>query len=111
MPGSADVNVSVAIQHDFSLSSYDSFIRLDYSYVGEYYNNVSEAGTAAGDFSQLGLTFGMDIEPVTVSLFANNLTNENVLTWVENNLASFSDSNSAYRIRPRTIGLNLSYEF
>ena len=111
LPGSADVNVSAAIQYDFSLISHNSFVRLDYSYVGEYFNNVEETGTAAGDFNQVNLILGMDIDQMSVNLFANNLTNENGLTWVETNNKAFSGTNRAYRIRPRTIGLNLSYHF
>ena len=111
LPGSADYNASVAIQYDFTLANYNSFARIDYAYIGEYYNNLTEIGTEAGGFGQANLSLGVDIDQLSVNLFANNLTNENGLTWVETNRAGFSDDNSAYRIRPRTIGVNLSYQF
>ena len=84
---------------------------MDYAYVGEYYNNVKETGTPAGDFSQVHVKVGSTIGQVDVDLFVNNLTNDDGLTWVEDSFQRFSGTRPAYQIRPRTIGLNLSYSF
>ncbi|HAB37663.1 MAG TPA: hypothetical protein DCE52_06650 [Rhodobacteraceae bacterium] len=111
LPGSSDFNFSTGIQYDFTLASYDSFVRIDYSYISEYHSDLAETSETSGGFGQANSSLGINVEQWAVSLFANNLTNENGLTWVETNNALQSDTNSAYRIRPRTIGLNLSYEF
>jgi iron complex outermembrane recepter protein len=111
LPGSADYNASVGIEYNFAVADYPSFARLDYAYVGEYYSNVQKTGTPAGDFSQLHLKVGAQIGQMNVDLFVNNLTNEDGLTWVESVLSTLSTSNRGYRIRPRTIGMNIGYRF
>ena len=79
--------------------------------MSEYHSDLAETSEASGGFGQANTSLGMNIDQWAVSLFVNNLTNENGLTWVETNNAAQSGTNRAYRIRPRTIGLNLSYEF
>ena len=111
LPGSADYNASIGIEYDFSLAGYSSFARVDYAYVGEYYNNLAGTGTPAGDFSQVHFKVGANVGQVNVDLFVNNLTNEDGFTWVESNFSLFSDSNRAYVIRPRTMGMNIRYHF
>jgi iron complex outermembrane recepter protein len=113
LPGSADYNASVGVEYNFALADYPGFVRLDYAYVGEYYNNVSKTGTPAGDFSQLHLKVGAQVSQINIDLFVNNLTDEDGLTWVESLRAISSDftSNRGYRIRPRTIGMNIGYHF
>ena len=79
--------------------------------MGEYYNNTAETGTPAGDFGQVHVKVGSTIGKVDLDLFVNNLTNDDGLTWVEDNFQLFSGTSPAYRIRPRTIGMNISYHF
>jgi outer membrane receptor protein involved in Fe transport len=110
LPGSADVNASIGLQYAFTLAGHDSFARIDYVYIGEYYSNVAETGVAVGDFGQLHLKAGIDFDQVAVDLFINNLTNDDGLTWVDSVNAGLG-VNRASRIRPRTIGLNVNYQF
>ena len=113
LPGSADYNISFGFEYGFTLMDSPSFARVDYAYVGEYYNNVGETGIPAGDFEQVHAKVGTTIGQVNIDLFVNNLTNDDGLTWVESTLVRFSGgtSNRAYRIRPRTIGINVAYTF
>ena len=113
LPGSADVNASMGIEYLFTLAGYDSFARLDYLYVGEHYNSVNEdeAGSLpAGDFSQVNIKLGVDFSQVAVDLFVNNVTDDNGLTWVDSVNGAIG-VNRATRIRPRTVGLNVNYQF
>ena len=111
LPASADYNANIGIEYGFELGGYRSFARLDYAYVGEYYNNVQETGTPAGGFSQIHLKAGSTIGQFDVDLFVDNVANDDGFTWVEDNFTRFSGTSPAYRIRPRTIGVNLSYSF
>jgi len=111
LPGSADYNASISLEYDFTLGSYPSFARIDYSYEGEYFNSVAGTGTPAGDFSQVHIKFGAKVGQVNVDLFVNNLTNKTGFTWVESSLSTFTASQRAYPIRPRTVGINLGYHF
>ncbi len=107
LPGSADFNFSGALEYQFDLSGYESFVRIDYSYVDEYYHNFSEAGEASGGYSQVNLKVGTRLEGVDIDLSVINLTNADDFTWVDNNFGM----GRAYRLRPRTVGLNIGYRF
>ena len=80
------------------------FARADIAHTGEYFNNLQEQGTGAGDFTTVNLRIGADLsERISLDLFVRNLTDEEGLTWVETEIG---DGRANY-IRPRTIGVEL----
>ena len=111
LPGSADYNVNLGLEYNFILAGYDSFSRIDYAYLGEYHNSFNSEGQAAGGFGQINFKVGVEIDKVALDLFVNNLADDDGLTWVESTNFNLSGVSRAYRIRPRTVGLNLSYSF
>ena len=111
LPGSADFNLSLGLEYGFVLAQHQSFARIDYSYIGEYYANIQETGQAAGGFGQLNLKAGMAFDQINVDIFINNVTNADEFTWVESFLGGAFGTQRAYQLRPRTLGLNLSYQF
>ena len=111
LPGSPDFNLSAGFEYGFTLSGYEGFARIDYSYVGEYFNRIVESGQPAGGYSQVNLRTGITINNLDIDLFINNLTNADDLTWVEEVSNRFTQSNRAYRLRPRVIGFNIGYRF
>ena len=110
LPGSADFNASFGLEYSFTLSGYEAFARSDYAYVSEYYHNIAETGEASGGYSQLNLKAGVVFKAVELDLFVKNLTNANDFTWVETVLST-AGAQRAYRLRPRTVGLNIAYRF
>ena len=110
LPGSADFNLSTGVELSFNLFQYDAYARGDYSYISEYFHNISETGEASGGYSQINLKAGVSLDNLGLDLFVNNLTNANDFTWVETILGTVG-ANRAYRLRPRTIGINISYHF
>lgn len=111
LPGSADFNFSAGLEYRFTLAGYEGFARMDYAYMGEYYNRIIETGVPAGGYSQVHLKTGITVNNLNIDLFVNNLTDADDLTWVEEVSNRFTLSNRAYRLRPRTIGLNFGYHF
>ena len=111
LPGSADVNASIGLEYAFTLAGLDAFVRSDYSYVGEYYNNLAETGQASGGYSMINLKTGVAFASLDVDLYVNNLTNADDFTWVESTFPDIAGVNRAYRLRPRTVGLNIGYRF
>lgn len=111
LPGSSDYNISLGLQYGFTLAQYSGFARIDYTYISEYYNSFSESGKPAGGFDQINFKTGINLDQINLDLYVNNLTNDDGLTWVESVNVAVSGINRANRIRPRTIGLNLSYDF
>ena len=111
LPGSADYNISLGLEYSFAIGDYDAFVRGDYSYIGEYYSNLAETGTASGGFGQVDLKTGIVVDRFEVDIFVKNLTDEDGFTWVEALLGDVIGTSRAYRVRPRTLGLNIAYRF
>ncbi|MDB4032621.1 TonB-dependent receptor, partial [Porticoccaceae bacterium] len=111
LPGSADFNARLGAHYDFTLAGYDSFARLGYIYMSEFHTTIDESGTAAGGFGQFNIKTGIAFDQFAVDVFVNNLTNEDGLTWTDSILNWIPTTQRANRVRPRTMGVNLSYKF
>ena len=108
LPGSPKYNMSIGVEHDFSLGGHDAYIRSDYSLVGGFYNNLQEAGTEAGDYGILNVKAGILVDQFEFDLYINNLTNEDALTWIDTEISVFERGN---RLRPRSVGFKVGYRF
>ncbi len=112
LPGAADINFTAALEHGFALFGHDAFARIDYSYVGEYdtYINQQESVPTSGGYHQVNLKSGISMEGVNIDVFVRNLTDADDLTWVE---AWYGNSilSGGVQLRPRTVGMNISYHF
>ena len=107
LPGTPEYNLNLSFEYDFEISGNPSYLRSSYSYVSDFYKQVGEKGDRGGDYGQVNLSLGVALGQFNVDLFADNLTNEDALTSIG---ALFPDSR-AWRLRPRTIGLNVGYQF
>lgn len=103
-PGSPEWNANVAVQYDFDAGGLPAFIRSDVLYVGEFYDDVFEAPTKrAGDYIKVDARAGVELNNLSVELFVRNLTDEDAITTTNGALE--------YRLRPRTVGIQLGYKF
>ena len=107
LPSSPEYSASLGLQYDFAVAEYPSYIRSDYAYVSDFYNLIGENGDKGGDYGQLNISAGISLEKFSLDLFVNNLTNDDSFTSVGN---GFPDTR-AWRLRPRTVGVNVSYQF
>lgn len=107
LPGSPEHSLNVGFQYDFELASSPSYLRVDYAHMGGFYNNLSQLGAEIGDYGKLDIKAGVSFDNFDVELFAKNLTNDHAITW----LGSFLPDSRVNRLRPRTIGLNVGYQF
>ncbi len=105
LPGMPDYTVNLGLQYDFLLADHEAYIRSDYSYVGGFYGNLPGTGAEAGDYHQLNVKSGVSLGNIDVNVFINNLANSNALIWVD----AFDPA--AHQMRPRTMGLNIAYNF
>ncbi len=94
---------SVAAQYNFDVAGYKAFLRSDYGYRDEFFqNNIGYIVLDA--YRKLDMRAGIKFDDFSVELYGTNLTREDPLTAVW-------DPNWGYRLPPRVIGVNLSYEF
>lgn len=103
LPGAPEFTANLGLQYDFVVSDRNAFVRGDYFYIGEYYSFISRAFEQAGDYGRLDMRAGINFDNFSVALFGTNLTNEDALVGV-------SGPVEGWRVRPRTIGVEIKYE-
>lgn len=107
LPGSPDFNVYTSLEKRFTLGGENpAFVRGDMTYVSAYTSTLNGMGRA-GDYFLFGASAGVTLDNIRLMIYAKNLTNRKDFTWIDNTLAA----GRAYRLRPRTIGINASFEF
>lgn len=110
LAGSPAVNANLGLRYEFGLAGHDAFARADAIYVGSIYGDLAEsARLKSDDYLKVDASIGLDLGNLDVSLFVRNLTNEDALTY-RGTLTRASEL-FGYRLRPRTVGLNLAYSF
>ena len=106
LPGSPKYTFSAGLQYDFEIAGKLAYVRGDYSYVGGFYVDLAEERNKLGDYGKVDINMGIQIDRFDLSIFAHNLTNEDNLTS-----ESFFFAPRGSRLRPRTVGLKLGYNF
>lgn len=110
LPGSPKVNANLAAQYDFNLGPRAAFVRLDSLYADTYFGDLLEtARLESGGYISVGARAGMKFGELGIELYGRNLTDEDEATW--RSTANTASATNTYRLRPRTVGLQLSYEF
>ncbi len=106
LPGSPKVNANLGLQYAFDIAGYPGSVRADAIYVGTFYSAVPQSpATESGDYVKLDASARVTIKNLNVDLYARNLTNEDAFTF------HLGGQYYGYRMRPRTIGLQLGYSF
>jgi iron complex outermembrane recepter protein len=92
-----------------TLGALRAFARTDYSWVGPSHGtyNVTDPDYLRATYSVLSLTTGVDSGNLEVALYAKNLLNDTKV--IQHVLINSLES--AYGLRPRTIGLTFRYSF
>lgn len=110
LPGSPKVNGNLAIQYEFDILGYEAFVRADSIYVGRFYGDLQEsAATEAGDYVKVDVSTRVTINAFNVDLYVRNLTDRDDYAF----RGTFDSGRPyfGYRLRPRTVGVQLGYNF
>jgi iron complex outermembrane receptor protein len=111
LPGAPKVSANLAAQYDFDVAGHKAFVRADSFYAGKFYQDLLETpGKEAADYIKVDARAGVAIKNLSVELFVRNLTNEDAFTWRTSD-AGPSNPFNGYRLRPRTVGIQLGYSF
>lgn len=103
------LNGYAALEYAFDLVGNESFARADYAYYGSYYTATGERGQRIDDYGLVNLSAGTQLGAVGVQLLVSNVMNSDSITTLEGP-AAFPPG-YAIRVRPRTVGIRLSYSF
>ena len=110
LPGSPKVNANFSFQYDFAADGHDAFIRADSIYVGEFYGDVLQSpATRSGDYIKIDLTGRVMFGQLGVDLYVQNLTNQDAYTF--RGTSDVGREFFGFRMRPRTVGARLNYDF
>ncbi len=109
LPGSPKVSANLAAQYDFDVAGHKAFVRADSFYTGSFYGDFLQTPVMkAGDYIKVDARIGVAFGNLNTELFVRNLTDEDTFTWRG---SSVSTPFFGYRLRPRTIGVQLGYTF
>lgn len=111
LPGSPSVNANLGLEYRFEAAQKPVAVRADAIYVGPFYGNLSRlSDTKAGDYVKLDLSARVTLsEQLTASAFVKNVFNTDSFTF-----RGINDGGGAFygqRLRPRTTGFQLGYDF
>ncbi len=110
LPGSPHLNANFGLQYGFEIAGHEAFVRADAIHVGTFYGNLQESpNTRAGDYLKVDATARVMIQNLSLDLYVHNLTDEDAFTFRGNSNAA--GPFYGYRLRPRTVGLQLGYSF
>jgi len=111
MPGARDFTIANSVEYTRPISeTFDFFVRADHQYVGNAFTsflNVPSVGLAGvlESYSLFNLRTGFTSDRWDITLYADNLFNNDKLA------SQSASGNFAFRLKPRTIGINLRTQF
>lgn len=114
LPGSPEYNANLGLQYEFSLANHNGFLRVDSVYVGDYYGAVQTppAGSIpAGDYVKVDASVRVGLGDFDITVFVRNLTNEDAFTFRGGSNPAAANPFRGYLLRPRTVGIQLGYNF
>lgn len=105
-----ELNGHLGVEYGFSIAQRSSFIRGDYSYFGSYYTQTGHRGIRADAYGVLSIRGGIAVtENADVLVHVDNALNADDYTTVVG--PSGFPPGYSVRLRPRTIGVGLTYRF
>jgi iron complex outermembrane recepter protein len=112
LPGSPKTNANLGVQYSFDILGRRGSARADATYVGAYYGDLLESpALKSGDYVKVDVSARMAVlKNLDLDLFVRNLTDEDAFTF-RGIVASRAREYLGFRLRPRTIGVQLSYTF
>lgn len=110
LPGSPELTVNLGLQYATTVFDYNTLLRIDSAYVSSFYGNLTQSpNTKAGDYTKIDAAARLTVDEFDLDLFINNVTNEDA--FVFRGTAGNVGPYFGYQLRPRTVGLRMSYQF
>lgn len=110
LPGSPKADANAGVELDFGMAGHKAFVRADSVYVGPFWGDIPESPTLkAGNYVKLDLSGRIEFGRLNLDVFIRNATNRDAFTFrgAQPRVGPYF----GYRLRPRTTGLQVSYEF
>jgi outer membrane receptor protein involved in Fe transport len=110
LPGSPRTNGNLSVQYEFEILGSEAYVRADSIYVGSFFGDLQETpATEAGDYVKIDLSGRVTIKDFSVDLYVRNLTDLD--DYAFRGTYDTGRPFFGYRLRPRTMGLQVNYNF
>ena len=109
LPGSPELQGSLYAETQFHVLGQGAYIRISGQYIGAAYTDFNSQGLKFGDFFTANARAGVELDHFEVIGFVDNLANRNGIASAAD--LSVFNVPTAYRVRPRTVGLTLRAHF
>jgi iron complex outermembrane recepter protein len=109
LPGSPEVNANLGLQYMLDIGGHKAYLRADSIYIGRFYGDLQgSAISASGDYLKIDASARVEFGNLNFDLYVRNLTDTDEFTFRDTAplVPAFG-----YRMRPRTIGVQLGYTF
>ena len=103
LPLTPEWNGTLGIEYYLNFGEHQAFIRTDYSYRDDV--TVGVSGNAVDSYGKWDLRSGIAIDAVSIEAYVTNLTNDDAVA------SRWEIGSNGFRLKPRTIGLDVSYSF
>ncbi len=109
LPGSPQFNANLGLQYEFRIAGRAAYVRADSMYADSFYGDLLQSAlTKSGGYVKVDTSARVSFSNLDIDLYVRNVTNEDAATYRGAfNIGPFF----AYRLRPRTLGVQLSYDF
>ncbi len=113
LPGGPRFNANLGLEYGFNVREHRMSVRADAIYIGTLYTALLQQpiGIEAGDYVKLDLSARMEISKLSLDLYVRNATNADDFYSRSHFTTPNVGDYFGYRLRPRTVGLQLSYDF
>lgn len=113
LPNTSPFSAGLILEQRFTVAEYDAYFNFNVSYTGKALTNFSRRAPNArstGDYTLAGMRLGIDAGNWSGSIYANNLFDErSAINWTVETRPGIPDR--ILTTAPRTIGVNLQYQF
>jgi iron complex outermembrane receptor protein len=109
LPGSPQLQGSLYGQGDFHVWGHDAYTRISGQYVGAAYTDFDSQGLKFGDYAIANARLGLKLSNCEIIGFIDNFLNSDGRTAAQDETPFFVPT--AYRVRPRTVGVTLRADF
>jgi outer membrane receptor protein involved in Fe transport len=112
LPAVPSDNFGISGRYDFLLTDgWDGFATLEYAYVGPETLGFDVDSPRMGDYSNVNARLSVAYGPLQATLYIRNLTDERANIYAYGNPFSFGLISQITPLRPRTVGIDVSYSY
>jgi len=111
LPGAPDWTITNSLIGQWEWGPYEPSVTLIHRYVGGSPSNISYPDVTVGNYNLLDVRAGFKLGGFGITAFGKNITDTHARSAINNQPQGASDLELTFLSPPRTLGLEVSYQF